>query len=82
MNVLSGMVDEEEKERKMGSKPAKIVGHIAGDIIGMLVSEQFRKIGTFFGDAVREIVKELLITNLDHVLQSFAGIHMKRKKQK
>jgi hypothetical protein len=71
INVISNWIDEDNRYNKRTSKTAKVIGHIAGDLVGMIVNERFRQIGTAVGDLARTGVKELTVAGLDNVLRLY-----------
>jgi len=57
--------------KRRASKTAKVVGHIAGDLAGLIVGEKFRKVGDLIGDFAREGVREVTILGIDNLLRMY-----------
>ena len=72
INLLSHWIDEDDRYNRRASKTAKVIGHVAGNIVGMLVNDRFRRIGDAFGDLARTGVREITIASLDNVLKYYS----------
>ena len=61
INLLHSFIMNEKQEDRQTSKLAKVIGTMSGDLVSMLVSGKFRKIGMKIGDLARIAVSEATI---------------------
>ena len=71
LDLLNRWILEDEMYKRRTSKTARVVGHVAGDITGQLVSEQFRMLGTLAGSLAKEGVKEIATAGIDGIIRAF-----------
>lgn len=75
LNLLNRWILQDERYKRQTSKTARVVGHVAGDLIGLLVSEQFRQMGMMAGSVAKTGVKELATAGIDTIIR---GILLQR----
>jgi hypothetical protein len=69
LNLLNSWILEDERYKRRTSKTARVVGHVAGDLMGLLVSEQFRQMGMLAGSLAKTGVKEIATAGVDGIIR-------------
>lgn len=70
INLLNRWILEDERYKRRTSKTARVVGHVAGDLMGLLVSEQFRQMGMLAGSVAKTGVKEIATAGIDGIIRA------------
>lgn len=75
INIYSRWIDQNNINNRRASKTARVVGHVAGNLVGMIVNERFRQIGDLFGNLARRGVREITVAGLDNVFKLYKVKH-------
>lgn len=75
LNLFNRWILEDERYNRKTSKTARVVGHVVGDLTGLLVSEQFRQMGMMAGSLAKTGVKELATAGIDGIIRSIVVRH-------
>lgn len=70
INLLNRWILEDERYKRRTTKTARVVGHVAGDLMGLLVSEQFRQMGMLAGSVAKAGVKEIATAGIDGIIRA------------
>lgn len=75
VNLLNRWIRKDERYKSKTSKTARVVGHVAGDLMGLLVSEQFRQMGMLAGGLAKAGVKEVATAGVDGLIRAIILHH-------